>query len=55
VLDGQLLAGKLNLTNGASACIAPAMTAADAFLISVGYAGATGTYTLTADQRASAR
>jgi len=53
-LAGQLLAAKLNVAIGASACIAPTIAAADAFLISIGYTGPTGTYTLTADQRATA-
>jgi hypothetical protein len=53
-LAGQLLAAKLNVAIGASACIAPTIAAADAFLISIGYTGPTGTYTLTAEQRATA-
>jgi uncharacterized repeat protein (TIGR01451 family) len=53
-LAGQLLATKLNVANGTSTCIAPTIAAADAFLVSVGYTGPTGTYTLTADQRATA-
>jgi hypothetical protein len=53
-LAGHLLAAKLNVANGASTCIAPTITAADAFLVSVGYIGPTGTYTLTPDQRATA-
>jgi uncharacterized repeat protein (TIGR01451 family) len=53
-LAGHLLAAKLNVANGASSCIAPTITAADAFLVSIGYTGPAGTYTLTAAQRATA-
>ena len=53
-LAGQLLAAKLNVAMGASPCIAPTITAADTFLVSIGYTGPTGTYTLTSDQRATA-
>lgn len=53
-LAGHLLAAKLNVANGASSCIAPTITAADAFLISVSYVGPTGTYPLTDALRATA-
>jgi uncharacterized repeat protein (TIGR01451 family) len=53
-LAGQLLAAKLNVKNGASTRIAPTIASADAFLISIGYTGPNGTYTLTAAQRAQA-
>lgn len=52
-LAGHLLAAKLNVAMGANACIAPTIAAADALLTSIGYTGPTGTYTLTADQRAT--
>jgi hypothetical protein len=50
-LAAQLLAAKLNVKNGAGTCIAPTIAEADAFLVSVGYTGPSGTYTLTSDQR----
>ena len=53
-LAAQLLAAKLNVENGAGTCIAATIADADAFLISVGYTGPSGTYTLTSDQRDSA-
>ena len=53
-LGGQLLAAKLNIANGGSLCIAPTVANADAFLVSVGYTGPGGTYTLTSAQRARA-
>jgi hypothetical protein len=53
-LAGHLLAAKLNVANGSSTCIAPIITAADTFLTSIGYTRPTGTFTLTADQRATA-
>ena len=53
-LAGQLLAAKLNIANGQSTCIAPTVANADALLVSIGYVGPTGTYTLTSAQRARA-
>jgi hypothetical protein len=51
-LAGHLLASTLNVKNGASSCIQPTIDQANAFLISIGYSGPSGTYTLTAAQRA---
>jgi len=65
-LAGQLLAAELNLANGASPCIQPTVNKATSFLkggtVTVGgttatgvnYVGPSGTYTLTAQQRAIA-
>jgi hypothetical protein len=53
-LGGHLLAAKLNVKNGTSTCIAPTIAQADAFLSGIGYTGPSGTYTLTAAQRALA-
>jgi len=53
-LAGQLLAAKLNVENGADPCINSTIESADAFLISVGYIGPSGTYTLTKAERQSA-
>jgi len=59
-LAGHLLASKLNVKNGADTCIQPTIDKADAFLKGqtvdgvpgITYTGPTGTYTLTAAQRA---
>jgi hypothetical protein len=51
-LAGHLLASTLNVKNNASKCIQPTIDQANAFLQSIGYTGPTGTYTLTAEQRA---
>ncbi|MGH2356734.1 MAG: hypothetical protein ACRDGJ_01825, partial [Candidatus Limnocylindria bacterium] len=61
-LAGQLLAAKLNVENGADGCIGPAIAEADSFLsggavdgvTGVTYTGPTGTYALSAAQRAEA-
>jgi hypothetical protein len=53
-LAGHLLASTLNVKNQASNCIQPSINAANAFLQSIGYTGPTGSYTLTAAQRAQA-
>ena len=61
-LAGHLLAAKLNVANGADTCIAPIIAKADAFLsgqvvdgvTGINYIGPSGTYTLTAAQRALA-
>jgi hypothetical protein len=55
-LTGHELAAKLNLENHATECpaIDSAISSADAFLIAVGYVGPTGTYTLSATDRAQA-
>src|SRR5437762_9313977 len=53
-LAGQLLAAELNVDNGSSPCITPTISQANAFLVSVGYFGPTGTYKLTPAQRATA-
>lgn len=53
-LAGQLLAAKLNVENDADPCINSTIASADAFLISVGYIGPSGTYTLTKAERQSA-
>jgi hypothetical protein len=53
-LAGHLLASTLNVKNNASKCIQPTIDQANAFLQSIGYSGPTGTYTLTAEQRALA-
>jgi hypothetical protein len=53
-LAGQLLASTLNVKNNASSCIQPTIDQANAFLISIGYIGPSGTYTLTDAQRAQA-
>ncbi len=52
-LAGHLLAAQLDVANGSSTCIAGAISDANAFLTSVGYAGP-GSYTITAAQRAQA-
>jgi hypothetical protein len=53
-LAGHLLATKLNIANGTSACIQPTVMTADALLTTVGYAGPNGSYSLTREQRALA-
>src|SRR5207253_9110858 len=65
-LAGQLLAAELNLANFASPCIQPTVNKATSFLkggtvtvsgttaTGVNYIGPSGTYTLTATQRAIA-
>jgi hypothetical protein len=65
-LAAQLLAAKLNLANASDPCIQPTVTKADAFLsggtvtaggvtaTGVTYTGPSGTYTLSASQRAVA-
>lgn len=61
-LAGHLLASKLNVKNGGSTCIAPTIAKADTFLSGgtvngvpgITYTGPSGTYTLTAAQRALA-
>jgi predicted outer membrane repeat protein len=53
-LAGQLLTAKLNVANGADACIAGTITAADTFLSGISYAGPTGPYSLTKAQRKAA-
>ena len=53
-LAGQLLAAELNVHNGSSPCITPTISQANAFLVSIGYIGPTGTYKLTPAQRATA-
>jgi hypothetical protein len=53
-LAGQLLAAELNLANGADSCIQDVVDDANAFLISIGYAGPGPKYTLTAAQRVQA-
>jgi hypothetical protein len=49
-LEGQLLAAKLNVKNGASNCINTVIAQADALLVAIGYHGP-GKYTLTTAQR----
>ena len=53
-LAGHLLAAKLNLANGVSACIQATVVAADALLATLRYAGPSGSYRLTAAQRNTA-
>ena len=53
-LAGHLLAAKLNVANMANPYIQPVVDEADAFLTSIGYVGPSGTYKLTAAQRAYA-
>jgi hypothetical protein len=53
-LAGQLLAAELNVANGASHCANTVISDANAFLVSIGYTGPSGTYTLTSAQRATA-
>jgi hypothetical protein len=53
-LAGHLLAAKLNLANGVSACIQATVVAADALLSTLRYVGPSGSYRLTADQRKAA-
>jgi hypothetical protein len=53
-LAGHLLAAELNVANGASHCADSVIAAANAFLVSIGYTGPSGTYTLTSAQRATA-
>jgi hypothetical protein len=50
-LAAQLLAAKLNIALGSDACIAQSIEQADALLREIGYAGPSGSYKLTADQR----
>jgi hypothetical protein len=53
-LAGQLLAAKLNVANGASACISATIASADSFLIGINYVGPAGSYPLSEAQRQSA-
>jgi hypothetical protein len=53
-LAAQLLAAELNVANHSNTCISSTISAANAFLVSVGYTGPTGTYTLTSAQRTQA-
>ncbi len=53
-LAGQLLAAKLNVANGASACINATIASADSFLIGINYTGPAGSYGLTDAQRQTA-
>jgi hypothetical protein len=54
-LAGHLLAAELNVANGAPGCISTTIADANAFLISIGYTGPSGSYTgLTSTQRAQA-
>ena len=53
-LAAQLLGAKLNVANGSPNCINGTIGAADTFLVSVSYIGPSGTYALTAAQRAEA-
>ena len=53
-LAAQLLAAKLNVANGASACINATAASADNFLIGINYVGPAGSYPLSAAQRQSA-
>jgi hypothetical protein len=61
-LAGHLLATKLNVKNGTGTCIAPTIAKADSFLSGgtvngvpgITYTGPSGTYSLTAAQRALA-
>jgi hypothetical protein len=53
-LAGHLLSAKLNVANGSDTCINATIAAADTFLAGIPYNGPTGTYTLTAAQRAQA-
>jgi hypothetical protein len=53
-LAGHLLAAELNVANGSNTCINATILAANNFLISINYTGPTGTYHLTATQRATA-
>ena len=55
-LAGELLVAELNAANGAvvPACLPPAISGANAFLVTVSYVGPTGTYPLTPTQRTTA-
>src|SRR6185369_16370084 len=53
-LASQLLAAKLNVASGASDCIVPTITTADAFLTDVPYVGPTGHYSLSRPRRTEA-
>ena len=54
-LAAQLLAAELNVANVSDpSCISSTITAANAFLVSVGYTGPSGSYSLSAAQRAQA-
>ena len=53
-LAAQLLAAELNVANGSDTCINSTIADANAFLVSIGYVGPTGTYTLTSAQRTQA-
>ena len=53
-LAGQLLAAELNVANGASHCANTVISDANAFLVTIGYSGPSGTYSLTSAQRATA-
>jgi uncharacterized repeat protein (TIGR01451 family) len=52
-LAAELLVAKLNLKSGSDACIQSTVSAADTFLVGVGYSGPTS-YTVTASQRSQA-
>jgi uncharacterized repeat protein (TIGR01451 family) len=52
-LAAELLAAKLNVKAGSDPCIASSISAADAFLVGVGYTGP-GSYTLSDAQRSQA-
>jgi hypothetical protein len=53
-LAGQLLAAKLNVSNGSPGCIGPTIASADTFLSSIPYTGPGASYTLNASQRSAA-
>jgi hypothetical protein len=53
-LAAQLLAAELNVANVSNPCINPTIASANAFLVSIGYVGPTGTYSLTTTQRNTA-
>lgn len=53
-LAGHLLVAKLNVANGSDGCIAHTIREADAPLVSIGYNGPSGSYTLTKAQRRTA-
>ena len=53
-LAGHLLASELNVANGSNPCISATILAANNFLASLNYVGTSGTYVLTAAQRAQA-
>lgn len=53
-LAAQLLAAELNVANVSNPCIDSTIADANAFLVTIGYVGPTGHYTLTTSQRNSA-